>query len=150
MSKIDDYNKDVQNWDFNREETSEFLRLLSERNLYVQGQTPLVDFYPDCKKPSKNVVGIDSQAVKVLEHIAFHVGFPNQRRLYTLVDEDTGSRTNYGVFFSLKPEDVIYFSEFDKNPLSMVYFLDSGKSNEARVQIKYESPVISRYDLDDM
>ena len=150
MEKVYDYNREVQNWNFDNNKTPEFLRLLTERNLYLQGKTPVTDLSQDYGKPSKNVAVIDSKSIKILEHVAFHVGFPHQEKLHGLTDKRTGYRSNNGVFFSLDPKDVVYFSEFEKFPLSMVYLLDSGLAKEVRVQTKYDSPVISRYGVDDM
>ena len=150
MNKIKKYNQEVEKWDFDRSGIPEFLRLLTDRNLYVLGRTPLVDLHPDCKNQSRNSVVVDSSAIGNLEHIAFHLGLPHQKRLHTLINEDTGSESNEGVFFSLKPEDAVYFEEFDKTPLSMVYFLDCGSANGVEVQTEYDSSTISRYDLDDM
>lgn len=146
--KIEAYNQEVLNWNFKREQLNEFLRLLTERNSHIQGQTPLMDFHQDCKIPPRNEVVIDHERIRILEHIAFHVGFPHQKRLYPLVDEGTSNSCNEGVFFSLTPRDIVYFSEFDDIPLSMVYFLDTDNAKGLRVQVKYDSDVISRYDLD--
>lgn len=150
MAKINEYNKKVQNWDFGGSDVLEFLRLLKERNIYILEQTSVKDFHSDCREPSKNVATIDFKHVDALEYIAFHVGFPHQIRLYSLIEEETGEWNNRGVFFSLKPADVVYFSEFESNPFSMVYLLDSRLAEGARVQKKYDHSVISRHDLEDM
>ena len=66
-----------------------------------------------------------------------------------MIDPGTGTAGNLGVFFSLRPEDVVYYSDFEKDPLLMVYFLEVGDSKGIRVQTKYDSATISRYEIDD-
>ena len=150
MTRINEYNEEVKNWDFEKEQLLEFLRLLTERNLLIQNQTPRIDFQPEYETLSRNVAVINSQGIKIPQQIAFHVGFPNQRRLYSMVDEITRHSSNEGVFFSLAPRDVSYFSGFDKKPLSIIYFLDTSLAKNVRVQTKYSGSVISRHDLDDI
>jgi len=150
MDKITDYNNEVQNWDFNKNKGPEFLRLLTERNSYIQEQTPIIDFHKNLKNSSKNIAVINSTSIKKLENIAFHIGSPHQKKLYTLIEKETGNKNNKGVFFSLNLEDVIYFSEFQEKPFSMIYFSDLNSAKNARIQTKYDSPIISRYEIDDM
>jgi|SRR3989344_980465 len=149
MGRINTYNNEVRNWNFETDKEEEFLRLLTERNLFIQEQTQIVDFHAEYDAPSKNEAKINSQGNSILEQVAFHVGFPHQRRLYTLVDKQSGNPNNEGVFFTLRPQDVVYFSEFDEKPFSMVYLLDVGAVRGARLQTEDDSSVISRYDLDD-
>lgn len=144
------YNEIIRNWDFKKERLKEYLQLLTERNLFIYEQTSLIDFYPDCEIPSENESIIIHNDIETLEHIAFHVGIPHQRRLYSLVEEDTNNPNNEGVFFTLKPEDVVYFSDFDDDPMLMVYFLDLTSTKGSRIQTNYKSSVISRHDLDDL
>jgi len=148
--RIEDYNMDVKNWDVNRGDALEFLKLLTERNAYIQKQTPLIDFYPKFNEPSKNRAFIDYKFIKNFENVAFHVGFPHQKRLHSLIDKFTKNKSNLGVFFSLKPEDITYFPNFNAEPFLMVYLLDTGLAKDIRLQKKYTSSVISRYDLDEI
>jgi len=150
MNKINKYNKEVQNWDFEEEQLPELLKLLTERNLFIQEKTPLVDFHSEYMMPSKNEAVTNSKGIKILENIAFHVGYPHQKKLYSLVDEETENPSNIGVFFSLNPKDVSYFSEFNKKPFSMVYFSDIGLAKDVRIQKNYDSSTVSRHDLENL
>lgn len=147
MDKLDDYNAALKYWNFSTTKTEDFLRLISERNLFILERTPLVDFKPENQEASKNRAVID---YKLLEQptTAFHVGLPHQKRLYSLEDEETGHNFNEGVFFSLNPKDISNFARIGDSPTTMIYLASS--LNEARVQINYRSSVISRHDLDDL
>ncbi len=148
--KINDYNGEVLNWDFKKEQLPDFLKLLTERNIFIQEQTPITDFHNEYNTLSRNNAVVNHQNIKEISQISFHVGSPHQRRLYSLLDDETGNSCNEGVFFSLEHRDISYYSGFGKEPLSMVYFLDISKARDVRVQTKYDSSVISRYDLDDI
>jgi len=149
MEKIRQYNQHIQNWDFEKEKLSEFLRLLSEKNLMAQEQRSCVDLYPNCKTPPKNNAFTNANGFDALENIAFHVAFPHQSRLNSLINEE-GIPGNEGVFFSLSPKDVVYYSEFEETPLDMTYFIDMATVKGAKVQTKYDSGVISRRDLEEL
>lgn len=144
------YNKEIVKWDFERERLSEFINLLTDRNRLIYEQTPLIEFIPYSESPSKNEACINLKYLSNLEHIAFHVGVPHQKRLSTLIKKNTGYPNNEGVFFSLEPRDIIYFSNFDENPYLMIYLLDLHFAKDVKVQTDYDKSVISRYDLDDL
>lgn len=148
--RLNAYNREILNWHFKVDSLLEFLRLLTDRNILIYEQTPRIDLCPSNEAPSKNETFIAHTRISNLEHIAFHVGFPHQRRLYSLVEENTNCPNNMGVFFTLSPNGVVYFSNFDVNPNVMVYFLDLNFAKGVRVQVNYESPVISRHDVDDL
>jgi hypothetical protein len=141
-------NEQIKNWDFKQEQSREYFRVLVERNMLIVEQTPILDFCPDCETPSINTCYIGRPQGNP-EHLAFHVGAPHQKRLYALQDDKIKNRFTIGVFFSLDPKDVIFFSEGSETQELMVYFLDSATAKGARVQTNYSSSVISRYDLDD-
>jgi hypothetical protein len=149
MKSLSSYNEQITNWKFEREHLQEYLRMLAERNTLIAEQTPVIDFHPGCETPSKNTCFINHEQGNPA-HLAFHVGFPHQKRLHKLICEKTKCRFNIGVFFSLEPKDTAYFSGFDESPDRMIYFLDSASVKDARVQTNYSSGVISRYDLDDL
>jgi hypothetical protein len=149
-NKLREYNSEVINWNFEKKKEPEFLRLLSERNLFIFEHTPLIDFCPCLEIPSRNEAVIDHNKIVAPEYIGFHIGYLNQKRLYSLIDEKTNAPNNVGVFFSLKPNDVAYFLDFNDKPDLMVYFLDSAFAKGPMVQINYKSSAISRNDLDDL
>jgi len=149
MYTIDDYNREIENWDFTSP-SEEFLCLLTDRNLLLQRGTSAVDFHPEYKDAVKNKAVIDHNHILSIESVAYHLGYPHQKRLHALFDKVTGNSGNEGVFFSLDPKDVLFFLDSKENPFHMVYFIDTTYANDIRLQIKYGSNVISRHDLDNL
>lgn len=146
---LSSYNEQIKSWDFKKDQLPKYLRLLSDRNALIAEQTPLIDYCPDCEAQSKNSSFIKYSQSNT-EHLAFHVGAPHQKRLYSLMNKQFGVPQNKGVFFSFDPSDTVFFFGDDDDPAHMIYFLNLACAKEARVQINYSSGVISRYDVDDM
>src|SRR3989338_8643888 len=146
MPTIHQYNNAITAWDFEKEKLADFLMLLSDRNKLIIASTPRIDFFPERDDTPINEAFI--LADPLIKEAAFHLGFPHQRKLCPLIDEDTGNPCNEGVFFSLKAEDVFALSEFVLKPETMVYFLDPKNVKGAMVQTQYGSDVLSRRDLE--
>jgi hypothetical protein len=145
---IDTYNQEILEWDFENEKLESFLEVLIDRNKQILKEYSRTDFSPE-EESFVNESFVDLRNSVSEEYFAFHVGYPNQRRLHSLVDEETGLAFNKGVFFSLSPEDVRYYLNPEK-PESMIYFLDVSVANGIKVQNSYESSVISRRDLEEL
>lgn len=140
----------LKNWDFDKGKPSEYIEIITKRNLLIYENTPLVNFSSNYNNPPINEAVIDSRKISNLENMALHVGHPRQKELNPLISEYTGSKNNHGVFFSTFLKDVLNFIEFKDKSLPMVYFIDLKSVKEARVQKDYESKTISRYDLEDL
>lgn len=137
-------------WKFDEEVWSEILGLLTENNSLLYRNTPLMDFRPEYEAPSKNEAVIDHRKIGNLEDIAFHVGYPHQKKLCSLVtDRSAGMPHNRGVFFSMDRSDLDrIWGHSEESQFQMVYFLDIRSIKETRVQTCYESYVLSRYDAE--
>jgi hypothetical protein len=150
LAKLLDYNEKIESFDTKDGDVEKFLRNLSERNKLLVDITPRIDFYPTSREPARNKAFIDCKDIQDPEVLAFHVGAPNQGRLYVLREQKRGTPYNEGIFFGTTPQDVNYFLRLKRDPLLMVYFSNMQESNGTRVQTNYESPVISRWDLEEL
>jgi len=153
-SKLKDYNEQVKNWNFKKQKLNDYLTLLTARNTLIYDNTPFVNFQ---KLDNIDLIYLVNTAFifasnsQKPQNLAYHVAYPKQTSLCSLIDETTKAQNNGGVFFSMNPEDVNFFSNsFEDSPQLMVYFLDLQHVKSARVQTDYSKEVISRYDLNDL